>query len=556
MLPWWLLALLIFGVNFMLWGLVGIVRLVGEVMKRSRALWAAHGGAVRAAGRAAIASVAVMAAVRAATRAAIASVPVMAAAPAGRRPHALRPGLPGRRGHPRPGRRAVPGSNSATRPSPPTPSIRSAIRVPLSARMPGSRVPCRVAPGTRRRARSHPLTVSDVAVLIPAHNEAVVIGESLKAIMNLVPRSNVHVVSDGSTDETVQIAREAGAKVIQTRTNVGKAGALQEAIERFGLVRRFPVLMLLDADTRVQPGYFAAGLPMFAVPGVVAVAGCVRTAGARKLAFTGKLLTGHRCRIYALGQRVLKFGQTGRWLNATHIVPGFASMYRTEILPQIEMNPPGLVIEDFNMTFEVYHKHLGKVGFSLAAVAVTQDPDNFRDYIRQTRRWSVGLWQTVRRHRARPDFFSLMLSLLLLELVTSSLIFLVLPFLLVILMMPDLATASPAWPVFSSVYAGLSAHMTLAVVALGVLVPDLAMTCLTAVLEHRPRLLLYAPFFPLLRMLDAAISLASMPVAWLSRTDGRWKSPTRRAVTAEETRARHARPRAPVFAGEGRHARG
>jgi len=87
-------------------------------------------------------------------------------------------------------------------------------------------------------------------VLIPAHNEAVVIGDTLAAIMALAPRANVHVVSDGSTDETVRIARRTGAKVIATRENVGKAGALAEAIERLGLIARFRVILLLDADTR------------------------------------------------------------------------------------------------------------------------------------------------------------------------------------------------------------------------------------------------------------------------------------------------------------------
>ena len=69
--------------------------------------------------------------------------------------------------------------------------------------------------------------------------------------------------------------------------------------------------MLLDADTRVQPGYFDAALPLFDSPDVVAVAGCVRTArGRRMLTPVGNLLVGHRMRIYAIGQRVLKFGQT------------------------------------------------------------------------------------------------------------------------------------------------------------------------------------------------------------------------------------------------------
>ena len=232
--------------------------------------------------------------------------------------------------------------------------------------------------------------MEDVAVLIPAHNEAEVIAESLAAITELIPMWNVHVVSDGSTDNTVAIARSAGAKVYQTEHNLGKAGALQDAIARFRLVERFPVVMLLDADTRVEPGYFAAALPLFDDPEVVAVAGCVRTAADRALSLVGQLLVGHRRRIYCIGQRVLKFGQTWRRFNATHIVPGFASLYRTDVLPHIDMNPPGLVIEDFNMTFEVYQKRLGKVAFSLSADRRHPGPGHL-PRLRETDQ-AVGAW--------------------------------------------------------------------------------------------------------------------------------------------------------------------
>ena len=183
--------------------------------------------------------------------------------------------------------------------------------------------------------------------------------------------------------------------------------------------------MLLDADTRLDPGYFEAALPLFDDPDVVAVAGCAHsnwhTPG---LSFLGRLVTAHRSRIYALTQRLLKYGQTWRRTNATHIVPGFASLYRTTVLPRITINPLGLVIEDFNMTFEVYRKRLGRIGFTLAAKAVTQDPDTVHDYVKQTKRWALGLWQTVRRHRLHLDRFSAMLSLLLLELLTASVLFL------------------------------------------------------------------------------------------------------------------------------------
>jgi cellulose synthase/poly-beta-1,6-N-acetylglucosamine synthase-like glycosyltransferase len=394
----------------------------------------------------------------------------------------------------------------------------------LSREVPSRRGPRRSKPGLDRRGK---LTVKDVAVLIPAHNEAEVIGESLASIMELVPAWNIHVVSDASIDKTVAIARSLGAKVYQTEQNLGKAGALQDAIGRFRLIERFPVVMLLDADTRVEPGYFAAALPLFDDPEVVAVAGCVRTAADRALSFVGQLLVAHRGRIYSIGQRVLKFGQTWQRLNATHIVPGFASLYRTDVLPDIDMNPPGLVIEDFNMTFEVYQKRLGKVGFTLAAVAITQDPDNFRDYVRQTKRWALGFWQTVRRHHPRANLFSAMLTLLMLELVTSSLIFLALPLLLVILVMPDLIGSAASWPGFGTVYALTAAHMKLSTIFFGVALPDLAMTVLVAALERRPAMLFFAGLFPVLRVIDSAIGLWAIPLTFRSKSNGRWKSPAR-----------------------------
>jgi poly-beta-1,6-N-acetyl-D-glucosamine synthase len=404
----------------------------------------------------------------------------------------------------------------------------------LTGRVTG-RLTGRVTGRLTRRPPGHgdqpaPLTVDDVAVLIPAHNEALVIEDSLLAILDLVPRRNVHVVSDGSTDATLEIARGVGVPAITTRQNVGKAGALQEAIQRFKLLERFRVVMLLDADTRVQPGYFAAALPMFDDPQVVAVAGCVKTARDRKLSLAGNVLVGHRQRIYAIGQRALKFGQTSRRLNATHIVPGFASMYRTEVLPRIEMNPRGLAIEDFNMTFEVYQKRLGKVGFTLSAVAVTQDPDNLHDYVGQTKRWALGLWQTVRRHPPRANLFTAMLTLLLLELVTASMVFLLLPALLLILVIPELDPAALAWPGFAEVHTVVAAHMNLRAAVLAIVVTDYSMTCAAAVLERRPRLLLLGVFFPVLRVIDAAIALYAVPLAWLATSSGRWKSPARRGA--------------------------
>ena len=452
MIPAWLMFVLVFGINFTLWGTIGVVRIVDGGLDRFRRLPRNAGSAAH---------------------------------------RALR-----------------------------------ANRVIQAAANGGLAGPALASGGGRM------LTIADVAVLMAAHNEEVVIDDSLAAITVLVPPGNVHVVSDASTDNTVTLALRHGVNVTETATNVGKAGALEEGIRTFGLLERFSAVLLLDADTRLDPEYFQAALPLFDDPDIVAVAGCAhsnwRTPG---LSFTGRLTIAHRSRVYALTQRLLKYGQTWRRTNATHIVPGFASMYRTTVLPSMTINPTGLVIEDFNMTFEVYRKHLGRVGFTTSAKAFTQDPDNVHDYIKQVKRWALGLWQTVRRHRLHLDRLSAVVCVLLLELLTASLAFLVLPVIVLVLAVPDLFPLVLHWPVVTAVHSAIASHVSLRAIGLGVLAPDLLLTVFVTAVERQPRYLLYAPFFVFMRTIDAAIALYTLGRAWREKSTGQWVSPARRDLT-------------------------
>jgi len=378
------------------------------------------------------------------------------------------------------------------------------------------------------------LTTRDIAVLMAAHNEELVIEYSLRAIAELVPIANVHVVSDFSSDRTVELARATGATVLETETNVGKAGALQAGIRHFRLAERFAAVLILDADTQLDPRYFEVALPMLDDPRVAAVAGCAQTRWhPEELSLLGAMVVAHRQRIYTLTQRLLKFGQTWRGISATHIVPGFASIYRSRVLEDVDVNPPGLVIEDFNMTFEVHAKRLGRVAFSLGACAYTQDPSRYRDYVKQTKRWALGLWQTLRRHRPRRGLFAAGLAVLIAELLTSSLFFLLLPFVLLILGAAELATAV-GLGFGASVADAVSGGDVIAAVALGVLLPDYLLTLWVALLERRPRYLYLGLFFMAMRVTDAAIALWTLPLAWRERSTGQWVSPTRRAIAPVE----------------------
>ena len=153
-------------------------------------------------------------------------------------------------------------------------------------------------------------------------------------------------------------------------------------------------------------------------------------------------------------------------------------MYRTRVLPEIDMNPPGLVIEDFNMTFEVYQKRLGKVGFTLRRRR--RDPGPGQLPRLRAADQAVG-GRAVADGPAAPapgrTCSRAMLALLLLELVTSSVLFVLLPLVLLVLAVPELAGGAASWPWFADVYAAVSAHVRLTTVLFGVVLPDYLLTC-------------------------------------------------------------------------------
>ena len=388
------------------------------------------------------------------------------------------------------------------------------------------------------RRRRPPPAAGDVAILLAAHNEELVIEATIEAAASLVGTANVHIISDGSKDETALVARRSGANVLELNPNRGKAGALAAGIEHFDLCNNFDVVLLLDADTHLAPDYLATGLPLFGDPEVVAVAGRAKTiARPAPASRIGRYLVSYRERLYLIVQVLLKFGQAARWANAVTIVPGFASMYRTSALRHIDVTGAGLVIEDFNMTFEVHLKKLGRIEFHPgAAVAYTQDPDHFGDYVKQVRRWILGFWQTVRRHGLHRGFFWFALALFIIELTISCIVLVVLVPVLLLSVIASTWVAAVADPFGWAVWLGRL--LTPRDVLLGFLLPDYALTIFAAIALKRPRFLLVGVFFPFMRIVDAWICLSVLPRAWVTRSSGVWVSPTRRPGLA-----------APVMAG-------
>jgi len=85
----------------------------------------------------------------------------------------------------------------------------------------------------------------DIAVLIPAHEEAASIAETVRAARAIPGVTRVVVVDDSSFDDTAALAEGAGAKVVRLKHNVGKGAALEAGAMR---VENADIVILLDGD--------------------------------------------------------------------------------------------------------------------------------------------------------------------------------------------------------------------------------------------------------------------------------------------------------------------
>ena len=86
--------------------------------------------------------------------------------------------------------------------------------------------------------------VYKISIVLPAKNEAGAIQQTVKAIRQLNRVDEIIVVNDGSTDDTAQIAEQAGAKVISHPYSKGNGAAIKTgARNAIG-----DVIVFMDAD--------------------------------------------------------------------------------------------------------------------------------------------------------------------------------------------------------------------------------------------------------------------------------------------------------------------
>ena len=90
-----------------------------------------------------------------------------------------------------------------------------------------------------------------VLVVIPAYCEERNIGSVVRSIRNLF-HHDILVVNDGSTDNTGEAARKAGATVLDLPCNLGIGGAVQTSY-MYAIAHGYDAIVRLDADGQHEP---------------------------------------------------------------------------------------------------------------------------------------------------------------------------------------------------------------------------------------------------------------------------------------------------------------
>jgi cellulose synthase/poly-beta-1,6-N-acetylglucosamine synthase-like glycosyltransferase len=116
----------------------------------------------------------------------------------------------------------------------------------------------------RRRRRAFQAPTTRFAVLVPAHDEEAVIGDTLSAFHRLEYAEDlfeVHVVADNCSDRTANIVRDAGWFVHERDApdHPGKGPALNWLFDRLDdRAEAFDVAVIVDADSVVDRAFLAA----------------------------------------------------------------------------------------------------------------------------------------------------------------------------------------------------------------------------------------------------------------------------------------------------------
>ncbi|RJT25350.1 glycosyltransferase [Chakrabartia godavariana] len=231
-----------------------------------------------------------------------------------------------------------------------------------------------------------------VSVLIPAFNEAKVIGTSVARVLaSRNVRLEVIVIDDGSSDGTGDVVTKAFGDHPQVRLlslpNGGKAAALNHALR----IAQGEIIVALDADTQFEPETIARLARWFAEAEVGAVAGNAMVGN------QVNLVTRWQGVEYITAQNLER--RALERFDAVTVVPGAVGAWRRAALDDVGGYPVDTLAEDQDLTIAIQRRGW-RIALDTEAVAWTEAPESFGALAKQRFRWAFGTLQCLWKHRS------------------------------------------------------------------------------------------------------------------------------------------------------------
>jgi biofilm PGA synthesis N-glycosyltransferase PgaC len=235
-----------------------------------------------------------------------------------------------------------------------------------------------------------------VSVIVPAHNEELVIERCLNSIRtNTYRKVEIIVHNDRSTDKTVKIVNafkkrypHLNLRLVNRRHQVGKAGGMNYCITHHA---KGELIMSLDADCVLRRDAIKRAVDYFDNPKIMGVAANVRLLEKRTV--LGVLQRFE----HLIGYRSKKFYTV---TNSEFIVGGVASTYRRTILDEVGYYDTDTTTEDIGLSMKIVA--LGnrdhRIVYAADVVATTEGAHSFSALLVQRYRWKMGSLQNLIKH--------------------------------------------------------------------------------------------------------------------------------------------------------------
>ena len=259
-----------------------------------------------------------------------------------------------------------------------------------------------VAAGRRAPAPSSPAAPVRLAVIVPAHNEELVLPATLASLraQNYPPESyEIVVVADNCTDTTAALARSFGVSILERtdRERRGKGFALNYAVASL-LSAPLPPdgLIIVDADTWVAPNFLAdMSARLHSTQGTQGYAAWQGRYGV--LNFGDGWRAGLMAAAFDLVNHIKPLGRDVLALSVGLKGNGMAF---TQAVARDFAWAGGSLTEDLDYGLELA-RHGVRVGYAPEACVLAQMPVSAGQAASQRSRWERGRRRSVRR-RALP----------------------------------------------------------------------------------------------------------------------------------------------------------